>query len=153
MNYWLFKSEPDAFSIDDLKNRPGRREHWDGIRNYQARNFMRDDMRRGDLAFFYHSSCATPGVVGICEIVSAPYPDHTAFDPNSKYFDAKSDPANPRWVMVDLKFRRKTKRLISLEEIKQHADALGDFPLVRRGNRLSILPLDQRQWDLILSLE
>jgi len=153
MNYWLFKSEPDTFSIDDLKNCPGRREHWDGIRNYQARNFMRDDMRRGDLAFFYHSSCATPGVVGICEIVSAPYPDHTAFDPNSKYFDAKSDPANPRWVMVDLKFRRKTKRLISLEEIKQHADALGDFPLVRRGNRLSILPLDQRQWDLILSLE
>jgi len=153
MNYWLIKSEPDAFSIDDLKNSPGRKEHWDGIRNYQARNFMRDDMRRGDLAFFYHSSCATPGIVGICEIVSGAYPDHTAFDPTSKYFDAKSDPDSPRWLMVDIKYRRKMKRPISLEEIKQHADRLEGMPLIRRGNRLSIIPVDKAHWDFILSLE
>ena len=153
MNYWLIKSEPDAFSIDDLKNCPGRKDHWDGIRNYQARNFMRDDMRKGDLAFFYHSSCATPGIVGICEIVSGAYPDHTAFDPDSKYFDAKSDPENPRWLMVDVRYRRKTKRLISLEEIKRHADRLEGLPLIRRGNRLSIMPVDKAHWDIIISLE
>ena len=153
MNYWLFKSEPDAFSIDDLKNSPGGKDHWDGIRNYQARNFMRDDMRKGDLAFFYHSSCPAPGIVGICEIVSSAYPDHTAFDADSKYFDAKSDPENPRWVMVDVKYRRKTRRLISLEEIKRHADRLEGLPLIRRGNRLSIMPVDEAHWNFILSLE
>ena len=114
---------------------------------------MRDDMRRGDLAFFYHSSCATPGIVGICEIVSGAYPDHTAFDPNSKYYDAKSDPDNPRWVMVDVRYRRKTKRLISLTEIKRHAGRLEGLPLIRRGNRLSIMPVDKADWDFILSLE
>jgi len=153
MNYWLIKSEPDAFSIDDLKNCPKRTDHWDGIRNYQARNFIRDDMRKGDLVLFYHSSCPQPGVVGICEIVSEAYPDHTAFDPASKYFDAGSDPGNPRWMMVDVRYKRKTKRLISLEEIKQHADALEGFPLIRRGNRLSIMPVDKAHWDLVLSLE
>ena len=126
---------------------------WDGIRNYQARNYMRDGMRKGDLAFFYHSSCATPGIVGICEIVSGAYPDHTAFDPASKYFDADSDPGEPRWLMVDVKFRRRTRRLISLEEIKQHADRLEGFALIRRGNRLSIMPVDKPHWDLILALE
>lgn len=153
MNYWLIKSEPDAFSIDDLKNCPGRKDHWDGIRNYQARNYMRDDMRTGDLAFFYHSSCATPGIVGICEIVSGAYPDHTAFDPGSKYFDAKSDPDNPRWVMVDVRYRRMTKRPISLQEIKKHADRLEGMPLIRRGSRLSIMPVDKAHWDFILALE
>jgi predicted RNA-binding protein with PUA-like domain len=153
MKYWLIKSEPDAFSIDDLKNCPGRKDHWDGIRNYQARNFIRDDMRKGDLALFYHSSCATPGVVGICEIVSAAYPDHTAFDPGSKYFDAGSDPDNPRWLMMDVRFKRRLKRLISLEEIKQHAEPLDGLPLIRRGNRLSIMPVKKAHWDLILSLE
>jgi predicted RNA-binding protein with PUA-like domain len=153
MNYWLIKSEPDAFSIDDLERRPGGTEHWDGIRNYQARNFMRDDMRKGDLAYFYHSSCATPGIAGICAVVSKPYHDPTAFDAGSKYFDAKSDPANPRWVMVDLKFRRRTRRLISLEELKQHADRLEGLPLIRRGNRLSIMPVEKSHWDFILSLE
>ena len=153
MNYWLIKSEPDAFSIDDLKNCPNRTDHWDGIRNYQARNFIRDDMRKGDLVLFYHSSCPQPGVVGICEIVSEAYPDHTAFDPASKYYDAGSDPEKPRWMMVDVRYKRKTKRLISLEEIKQHADALEGFPLIRRGNRLSIMPVDMAHWDLILSLE
>ena len=153
MNYWLIKSEPDAFSIDDLKNCPSGTDHWDGIRNYQARNFMRDDMRKGDLALFYHSSCPQPGVVGICEIVSKAYPDHTAFDPSSKYYDAGSDPENPRWVMVDVRFKRKTKRLISLEEIKGHAGRLEGLPLIRRGNRLSIMPVGKAHWDLILSLE
>jgi predicted RNA-binding protein with PUA-like domain len=153
MNYWLIKSEPDAFSIDDLENRPRGTDHWDGIRNYQARNYMRDDMRKGDLAFFYHSSCATPGIVGICEIVSGAYPDPSAFDAGSKYFDAQSDPDNPRWLMVDVKFRRRTRRLISLEEIKQHADRLEGLPLIRRGNRLSIMPVAKRHWDFILSLE
>ncbi len=153
MNYWLIKSEPDAFSIDDLKNSPGKKDHWDGIRNYQARNFMRDDMQKGDLAFFYHSNCKPPGIVGICEIVSGAYPDHTAFDPNEKYYDPKSDPENPRWLMVDVKYRRKTKRLISLEELKAHADRLEDFQLLRRGNRLSIMPVSNAHWDYILSLE
>ena len=153
MNYWLMKSEPDAFSIDDLEGCPKKTDHWDGIRNYQARNFMRDDMHKGDRVLFYHSSCPQPGVVGVCEIVSEAYPDHTAFDPSSKYYDAGSDPENPRWVMVDVRFKRKTKRLISLEEIKQHADRLEGLPLIRRGNRLSIMPVDKAHWDLILSLE
>ncbi|RPH98779.1 MAG: EVE domain-containing protein [Lysobacterales bacterium] len=153
MNRWLLKSEPDAFSIDDLASRPRGTAHWDGIRNYQARNYMRDGMRKGDLAFFYHSSCAAPGIVGICEIVSGAYPDHTAFDPASKYFDADSDPGEPRWLMVDVKFRRRTRRLISLEEIKQHADRLEGFALICRGNRLSIMPVDKPHWDLILALE
>ena len=153
MNYWLIKSEPDAFSIDDLKNSPGKKDHWDGIRNYQARNFIRDDMQKGDLAFFYHSNCKIPGIVGICEIVSGAYPDFTAFDPNEKYYDPKSDPENPRWMMVDVKYRRKTKRLIGLAEIKEYADRLEGFPLIRRGNRLSIMPVSKEHWDFVLSLE
>lgn len=153
MNYWLLKSEPDAFSIDDLKNSPGHKDHWDGIRNYQARNFIRDGMRKGDLAFFYHSSCPQPGIVGICEIVSAAYPDHTAFDPDSPYFDPGSDPENPRWLMVDVRYKRKTKRLISLQELRRHERELADFALLRRGNRLSIMPVEPAHWDLILSLE
>ena len=153
MPYWLIKSEPDAFSIDDLRNAPGKKDHWDGIRNYQARNFIRDDMKKGDLAFFYHSNCKPPGIVGVCEVVSEAYPDHTAFDPNEKYYDAGSDPENPRWMMVDVKYRRKTKRMISLEEIKQQADKLEGFPLIRLGNRLSIMPVSKEHWDFILSLE
>jgi predicted RNA-binding protein with PUA-like domain len=153
MNHWLLKSEPDTFSIDDLKNRPGRKDHWDGVRNYQARNYLRDGMRQGDLAFFYHSSCAEPGFAGICEIVSAAYPDPAAFDPDSRYYDPDSDPDDPRWLMVDVRFRRKMRRLISLEEIRQHADRLEGFPLIRRGNRLSVMPVEKPHWDLILSLE
>lgn len=153
MNYWLIKSEPDAFSIDDLGACPNGTEHWDGIRNYQARNFMRDDMHIGDQVLFYHSNCKPPGVVGLCEVVSEAYPDHTAFDPNEKYFDAKSDPDNPRWLMVDMRFVRKLKRMITLEEIKQHADRLEDFALVRRGNRLSVMPVSRDHFEFILSLE
>ena len=114
MNYWLMKSEPDVFSIDHLRKMPRKTEHWDGIRNYQARNFMRDAMKKGDLAFFYHSNCEEPGIVGIMEIASAAYPDHTAFEPGQKYFDEKSTPENPRWMMVDVKFKKKFKKNVSL---------------------------------------
>lgn len=152
MNYWLMKSEPDVFSIDDLRNRPNGTEHWDGVRNYQARNMMRDQMREGDLAFFYHSNCPEPGIVGIMEIVRAGYPDFTAFDPQSEYYDPASLPDNPRWYMVDVRFVRKLKRTIPLSELKTHPE-LVDMPLLRRGNRLSVMPVTQRQWDFILGLE
>ena len=152
MAYWLMKSEPDAYSIDDLE-RDGR-EMWDGIRNYQARNMMRDEMKKGDLVFFYHSNCDEPGIVGIMTVAREGYPDHTAFDPKQKYHDAKSDPENPRWYMVDVKHKRKLKRTITLKELKEYADTeLRDCPLVRKGNRLSIMPLTERQWNFILSLE
>jgi len=153
MNYWLIKSEPESFSIDDLKNAPGRKTHWDGVRNYQARNTMRDDMHRGDLVFFYHSSCETPGITGIAEVASEAYPDHTAFDPNDPHFDAKSDPDNPRWMMVDIRYKRRTKRIISLSELKQHERQLKGFTLLQRGSRLSVLPVSKKHWDFILSLE
>ena len=153
MQYWLMKSEPEAFSIDDLQNAPRKTDHWDGVRNYQARNFMRDDMKKGDLAFFYHSNCKVPGIVGIMEVAREAYPDHTAFDAGSKYFDAGSDPDNPRWFMVDVKYRRKLKRVIPLAELKQHASRLGDFQLLKRGNRLSIMPVSKKQWDVIVKLE
>lgn len=153
MNYWLMKSEPDVFGIDHLQQRPQKREHWDGVRNYQARNMMRDEMKKGDLVFFYHSNCETPGIVGIAEVAKEAYPDFTAFDPHSKYYDPKSDPENPRWFMVDVKYRRKLKRLISLQELKQHADALQGMPLLQKGSRLSIMPVSKQQWDYILDLE
>lgn len=153
MNHWLVKSEPDVFSVDDLADCPAQTRWWKHVRNYQARNFMRDDMAVGDHVLFYHSNCKPPGIVGICEVASAPYPDHTAFEPNSKYFDPKSSPDEPRWMMVDMKFVRRLSRMISLEEIKQHADQLEGFPLIRRGNRLSIMPVDKDHWDFLLSLE
>ena len=153
MNYWLIKSEPDAFSIDDLKNSPARRTHWDGVRNYQARNYMRDDMKKGDLVFFYHSNCETPAIVGIAEVASEAYPDHTAFDPKDHHYDAKSDPENPRWLMVDVRYKRKTKREISLQELKQHEKKLDGLALIRRGNRLSVMPVDKKHWEFILKLE
>ena len=153
MNYWLIKSEPDDFSIDDLVNAPGQSTHWDGVRNYQARNFMRDQMRIGDQVFYYHSNCKEPGIVGIAELASGAYPDHTAFDSAEKHFDPKSDPENPRWMMVDVRYIRKTRRLIPLSEIKAHALQLDGLILIRRGNRLSVLPLSKQHWDFILSLE
>lgn len=152
MNYWLMKSEPEAFSIDDLQAMPEQTEHWDGVRNYQARNMMRDDMKLGDLVFFYHSNCKEPGIVGIMQVVREGYPDFTAFDPESKYFDPKSDPANPRWIMVDIKFVRTLKRPISLTELKQY-DELAGMQLLRKGNRLSITPVSEEQWAFILSRE
>ncbi|MBK5929576.1 EVE domain-containing protein [Halochromatium salexigens] len=154
MAYWLFKSEPDTFGIDDLRSRPKQTEPWDGVRNYQARNMMRDQMQVGDLGFFYHSNVKEPGIVGLIEVVSVGYPDPTAFDPNSHYYDPKSDPDNPRWYLVDVRYRRHTKRNIRLAELKQYAeDVLADFPLVRRANRLSIMPVMPEHWDLILGLE
>ncbi len=152
MKYWLFKSEPDAFSIDDLAAMPKKTDHWDGVRNYQARNFMRDEMKVGDQGFFYHSNCAEPAIVGIVEIAREAYPDHTAFDPKSKYYDPKSDPENPRWIMVDVKLVRRLKRAITLQELKEYSQ-LEDFPLVRRGNRLSVMPVSAAQWKFILKKE
>jgi predicted RNA-binding protein with PUA-like domain len=154
MNYWLMKSEPDVFGIDHLESRPKKTEPWDGVRNYQARNMMRDQMKKGDLCFFYHSNCDVPGIVGIMEVIKEGYPDHTAFDPEQKYYDPKSDPENPRWYMVEVKFKRRLKRTISLQELKEYADTvLNECPLVRKGNRLSIMPIEKSQWDFILSLE
>jgi predicted RNA-binding protein with PUA-like domain len=153
MNYWLMKSEPDVFGIDDLKQRPLQTEHWDGIRNYQARNMMRDEMKKGDQIFFYHSNANPIGITGIMKIVREAYPDFTAQNPDSKYYDPKSNSENPRWFMVDVKFVRKLKRVITLDELKQHADALGDMALLRKGNRLSINPVSKEQWEYILGLE
>ncbi|QJD68748.1 EVE domain-containing protein [Xanthomonas campestris pv. badrii] len=150
--YWLMKSEPDTFSIDDLQ-RVGT-EPWNGVRNYQARNFMRDGMHVGDGVFFYHSNCKVPGIVGIAKVASAAYPDDTQFDPTSDYHDPKASREDPRWMLVDVAFERKLARTISLDEIKQHADALGEgFPLIARGNRLSILPVTAAQWKLLLAME
>jgi len=148
------KSEPDTFGIDDLAARPGQTEPWDGVRNYQARNMMRDQMRVGDSVFFYHSNCDQPGIVGIAEVASEAYPDHTAFDAEAKYYDPKSDPQNPRWFLVDLRYVRHLRRNITLAELKTYADTtLEGLPLVRRGNRLSIMPVTPSQWEFILALE
>lgn len=152
MKYWLMKSEPEAFSINDLRQAPGKTDHWDGVRNYQARNMMRDQMKKGDLVFFYHSNCAEPGVVGIMKVVREGYPDHTAFDPETRYYDPKSNPDSPRWYMVDMRYVRKLKRVIPLAELKT-CEKLKDMPLVKRGNRLSIMPVTKTQWDFILDLE
>jgi predicted RNA-binding protein with PUA-like domain len=150
MNYWLMKSEPDTFSIDDLK-RKGK-EAWDGVRNYQARNYMRDGMRVGDKVFFYHSNCAVPGIAGIASVATAAYPDPSQFDPKSQYFDAGAKREDPRWMLVDVKFVRKLKRVITLEELKG-IDELADMALVRKGNRLSVMPVSKPHWDYILTLE
>jgi predicted RNA-binding protein with PUA-like domain len=152
MNYWLMKSEPNLFSIDDLRDKPRQTEHWDGVRNYQARNMLRDDMKMGDQAFFYHSSCAEPGIVGIMEIACAAYPDNSALNPKSPYYDPKSSAAEPRWYMVDVHFQRKLRRCITLQEMKRHPE-LAALPLLRRGNRLSIMPVTAEQWRFILNLE
>ena len=148
MQFWLMKSEPDVFGIDHLYAEKRKTDHWDGIRNYQARNFMRDDMRKGDLSFFYHSNCDEPGIVGIMEIVKQAYVDHTQFDANEKYFDPKSKPDNPRWLMVDVKFKEKFKQTISLKALKANPK-LTDMRLVQKGNRLSIMPVTKKEWEII----
>lgn len=148
-NYWLMKSEPSCFSIDDLKNAPNQTTSWDGVRNYQARNFMRDSMRIGDLVFFYHSNCNPPGIVGIAEVTSEPYPDFTAFDPDSEHPDSKSTLSNPRWFMVDIRFSKKFKTMITLDELRQHPE-LCNMQLLRKGNRLSVLPISKEDWTYIL---
>lgn len=153
MNYWLLKSEPGAFSINDLAASKGKRTYWDGVRNYQARNFMRDDMKKGDLAFFYHSSCDPAGIVGIVEVVRESYPDHTAFDPLDKHYDSKSNSENPRWYMVDIKLKKKLTSTVTLSNLREFEQSkLKNFALLRKGNRLSIVPVEKKHWDFILSL-
>lgn len=149
--YWLMKSEPSCFSIDDLMHAPHKTTHWDGVRNYQARNFMRDEMKVGDGVLFYHSNCSPPAVVGIAEVVKEAYPDFTAFDPESEHPDLTSSPDNPRWFMVDVQFKQKFTSPIALNTLKQHA-ALSKMLLLRKGNRLSVLPVTQKEWEFILSL-
>jgi predicted RNA-binding protein with PUA-like domain len=146
MQYWLMKSEPGDYSIDDLE-RDGT-EHWDGIRNYQARNLMRDQMEIGDRVLFYHSNAKPPGVVGVAEIASGPYPDHTQFDPKSKYHDPKSDPDNPRWIMVDVKVVEKLPRMVSLPELREYPE-LAEMVLLNRS-RLSVQPVTREQYEFIL---
>lgn len=152
MAYWLMKSEPEVFGIDHLATRPTQTEGWDGVRNYQARNFMRE-MKIGDQVFFYHSNTSVPGIVGIAEIVREAYPDHTAWDnPEGKYYDPKSTPDKPRWDMVDLRYVRHLKRTITLHEMKA-LPQLEHMPLVRKGNRLSVMPVTEADWQAILELE
>ena len=149
--YWLMKSEPSCFSIDDLAKSPNQTWYWDGVRNYQARNFMRDNMQIGDQVLFYHSNCSPPGIAGLAEVACAPYPDHTAFDPDSEHFDPKSNPNNPRWIMVDVRFKRKIEPLISLQDLKQFPQ-LEDMLVLRKGNRLSITPVSEKEWKFIQTL-
>ena len=151
MAYWLMKSEPEAFSIDDLRARQKKTEHWDGVRNYQARNMLRDQFKKGDLAFFYHSNCQVPGIAGVVEVVKAGYPDFTAFNPDSKYFDPKSNPDKPRWFMVDIKFKEKFVSIIPLEILKTIL-ALKNMQVLRKGNRLSITPVSTKEWQTIYRL-
>ena len=151
MQYWLMKSEPDVFGVAHLKARPRKTAPWDGVRNFQARNFMRA-MQRGDLVLFYHSSCAVPGVAGIAKVAHAAYPDHTAWDPQSDHYDLRSTPAKPLWFMVDVQLVRELKRPVTLEAIKA-TPTLKHMRLVQRGNRLSVMPVTAREWKAILKLE
>jgi predicted RNA-binding protein with PUA-like domain len=148
LRYWLMKSEPSEFSIDNLVAAPGQATPWFGVRNYQARNYMRDQMELGDPVFFYHSSCPEPGIAGICEVSRAAYPDETQFDPAGRYFDPKSTPDAPRWLHVDVRLLRKT-RLVGLNELRAHPE-LADMVVLRRGNRLSITPVTSQEWAFIV---
>ncbi len=150
MRYWLMKSEPSDVSIDDLAARPNQTIDWYGVRNYQARNFMRDQMSVGDKVFFYHSSCPEPGIAGLAEVSQKAYPDRTQFDPAHKYHDPKATPENPRWFNVDVKFVKKT-RLLSIAELRSHPE-LATLRILQKGNRLSITPVDPREWEFILKL-
>jgi predicted RNA-binding protein with PUA-like domain len=154
MAYWLLKSEPDVFGIDQLARRPKQTSPWDGVRNYQVRNMLRDDFKVGDLGFFYHSSCAVPGIAGIIEVVRAGYPDASALDRKSQYFDAASRADAPRWYCVDVRLKKQLKRIVTLDELRAHGTReLDGMLLLRRGNRLSITPLSAAHWRFILSLE
>jgi predicted RNA-binding protein with PUA-like domain len=153
MNHWLLKSEPSSFSIEHLAKARDATTSWDGVRNFQARNFLRE-MKPGDQAFFYHSSCEVPAVVGIVEVTREAYPDPSAFDSKDDHYDPDSDRAKPRWYMVDVRLVRRLKRMITLEELRTHARAkLSDFELLKRGSRLSVMPVSARSWTFILSLE
>jgi predicted RNA-binding protein with PUA-like domain len=148
MNYWLFKSEPTTYGIDHLEQ--DKVTAWTGVRNYQARNFMRDAMQKGDQGFFYHSSCEVPGIAGIVEVSRAAYPDSTQFNRKSRYYDSGATKGNPRWFNVDIRFVRKT-RVVGLDELRSHK-ALGKMQVLRRGNRLSIMPVTQAEWDCIINI-
>ena len=145
------KSEPSVFSIDDLAKEPKKTAYWDGVRNYQARNFMRDEMKKGDLVLFYHSNTEPPCVVGVCEVVKEGYPDFTAFDPESKYYDPKSSDEKPRWFMVDVKLKKKFKKPVTLAEIKKNKK-LQNMRLVQKGNRLSVMPVQKKEFDEIVKM-
>ncbi|MES2468824.1 MAG: EVE domain-containing protein [Verrucomicrobiota bacterium] len=151
MNYWLFKSEPDVFSFADLKARPRQTEPWSGVRNYQARNYMRDNMKVGDLALFYHSSCAEPGVAGVMRIASEPYPDPTQFNPSDDYFDPKATPEKPIWMLVDVAWEKDLKHPVSLPRLRD-TSALSDMATLRKGNRLSITPVTAAEFKAVLKL-
>jgi len=154
MSYWLLKSEPDTFGIDQLARAPRRTTSWDGVRNYQARNMLRDQMKKGDQAFLYHSSCEVPGIAGIVTIVKAGYPDPTAFDRKHEHFDPKSRREAPTWYMVDVKLERRFARIITLDELRAHADTeLRGMALLRTGNRLSVMPVDASHWKFILAMQ
>jgi predicted RNA-binding protein with PUA-like domain len=148
MAYWLMKSEPDEFSIDDLVRAPGQTTPWFGVRNYQARNYMRDHMRVGDGVLFYHSSCEVPGIAGLARVASAPHPDESQFDRKSEYFDPKSMREEPRWMLVDVKLEKKT-RVMPLDEMRGYPE-LAAMVTLKRGNRLSITPVTEREWKFIL---
>jgi len=148
MAYWLLKTEPTTFSIDDLAKKSNQTEPWEGVRNYQARNFIRDEMQMGDQAFFYHSNCASLGIVGIVQIVSEAEPDATAFDPKSPYYDSRSQHNSPRWWLRHVKLERKFSRIITLAELKAHP-ALQQMKAIQRGNRLSITPVTQKEWEAV----
>jgi predicted RNA-binding protein with PUA-like domain len=154
LKHWLLKSEPSVFGLEQLRAAPKKTTHWDGVRNYQARNLLRDEIQVGDEAFLYHSNCAEPGIVGILRVVRSGYPDHTAFDPGHDHHDPGSTPENPRWYMVDVQLVRALKRVITLEELRAHQEQkLRDFQLLRRGNRLSVMPVSDVHWRFILSRE
>ena len=153
MNYWLMKSEPDCFSIDDLAKRPKKTEAWDGVRNYQARNFMRDGMKVGDGVLFYHSNCDVPGIAGLATVASTAYPDPTQFIKDHEHYDPTAKPEEPRWLLVDVKYQRKLKRVISLAEMKAREADLPGFQLLMKGTRLSIIPVRAEHWAYILALE
>ena len=154
MAYWLLKSEPDTFGIEHLAAAPKRTSAWDGVRNYQARNFLRDDVKRGDQAFLYHSSCAVPGIAGIVTVTRAGFADATQFDRKSQYFDAASSVDAPRWYAIDVRLTRRLKRIITLDELRaEQQGKLRDMRLLQRGNRLSVMPISDAHWRFILSLE
>jgi predicted RNA-binding protein with PUA-like domain len=154
MNYWLMKTEPSTFGIDDLAKRPKKTAMWDGVRNYQARNMLRDDFKKGDQAFIYHSSTEVKGIAGIATVARAAYPDPTQFDKKSDHYDAGAKRDDPRWFVVDVQLKRRFKRVITLDELRKHeSDALDGMLLLKRGNRLSITPVSEAHWNFILSLE
>ncbi len=154
MSHWLLKSEPETFGIEHLAKLPGKTTSWEGVRNYQARNTLRSAMKKGDTAFFYHSSCEIPGIAGIVRVVREGYPDPTAFDRKNDHYDADSRPEDPRWFTIDVKLVRKLKRVITLEELKRHASgALAGLAILKRGNRLSVTPVSDAEWDFVLTLE